>query len=174
MGAHLILVGIPGAGKSTIGRALAERWQRPFVDLDEQIEVRAGMTVREIFAVHGEPRFREMERDATEQLTREARALIVAPGGGWIAVPGLVELVRPPAQLVWLRVSAERALARLGDQVNSRPLLAGSDPLAALTAILAAREAFYLQADHTVSVDMMTPDDAVDAIVALARHWRTD
>jgi shikimate kinase len=169
-GKHLILVGIPGAGKSTIGRALAERLQRPFVDLDEQIETRAGMTVREIFATHGEHRFREMERDATEQLVRDARALIVAPGGGWIAVPGLVTLVRPFAQLVWLRVSPERALARLGDQISARPLLIGSDPLAALTAILAAREAFYLQADHTVSVDMMTPAEAVDAIVALAQH----
>ena len=127
------------------------------------------MSVRDIFATRGEAHFRALEREATERLALAEAPAVVAPGGGWITVPGLVELVRPPARLIWLRVSPERALERLGEGVEARPLLSGRDPLAALTAILTAREAFYLQADHTVSVELMTPIDAVEAILALAR-----
>ncbi len=168
--AHLILVGIPGAGKSTVGRALAQRLQRPFVDLDEWIVEHTGRSVGEIFALHGEAHFRALERAATERLASEMVPLVAAPGGGWITVPGLVDLVRPPAQLIWLRVAPARALERLGGGVLARPMLAGPDPLTALTAILAVREAAYMQSDHTVSVDLMTPTDAVEAILALARH----
>ncbi|MDP1890773.1 MAG: shikimate kinase [Gemmatimonadaceae bacterium] len=167
--AHIVLVGIPGAGKSTVGRALAARLQWPFVDLDEDIAAREGMRVRDIFATHGEVRFRALEREATERLALAEAPAVVAPGGGWITVPGLVELLNPPARLIWLRLSPERALERLGEGVKARPLLDGPDPLAALTVILTAREALYLQADHTVSVEMMTPLDAVEAILALAR-----
>lgn len=163
-----MLVGIPGAGKSTVGHELARRLQRPFLDLDADIEARAGMPVRELFASHGEPHFRRLEREATERLARADAPMVVAPGGGWITVPGLVSLVRPPAVLVWLRLSPASALARLGDGIASRPLLQGADPLALLTALLASREPFYLQADHAVSVELMTVDEVVDAIVALA------
>jgi len=167
--AHIVLVGIPGAGKSTVARALAARLQWPFVDVDDEIAAREQMSVRDIFATRGEAHFRALEREATERLALAEAPAVVAPGGGWITVPGLVELVRPPARLIWLRVSPERALERLGKGVEARPLLSGRDPLAALTAILTAREAFYLQADHTVSVELMTPFDAVEAILALAR-----
>lgn len=167
--AHLVLVGIPGAGKTTVARDLAARLQWPFVDLDEEIAARECMSVRDIFATRGEAHFRSLERAATERLAAAEIPAVVAPGGGWITVPGLVELVRPPSRLVWLRVSPERALERLGEGVEARPLLSGPEPLAALTAILTAREAFYLQANHTVSVEMMTPLDAVEAILALAR-----
>lgn len=167
--AHLVLVGIPGAGKSTVGRALATRLQWPFVDVDEEIAAREDMSVRDIFATRGEAHFRLLERAATERLALAAAPAVVAPGGGWITVPGLVELLRPPARLIWLRVSPARALERLGEGLEARPLLSGPDPLAALTAILTARESCYLQADHTVSVEMMTPSAAVEHIVALAR-----
>ena len=167
--AHLILVGIPGAGKSTVGPLLAKRLQRPFLDLDEEITRRAALSVRDIFATHGEAHFRELERDATQQLANAESPMVVAPGGGWITVRGLVDLVRPPSRLVWLQLSPACALAHLGKDVDSRPLLAGPDPLVSLTAILAAREVFYLQSDHAVSVESMTPDMVVEAIVALAR-----
>jgi len=167
--AHLVLVGIPGAGKSTVGRELARQLQWTFVDLDEEIVARAGLSVREIFAAHGEQQFRTLEREVTEQLARSASPMVVAPGGGWITVPGLVALLRPPSRLIWLRISPAVALRRLGPDVASRPLLAGADPFGALTALAAAREAFYLQADHTLSVDSMTLDEVVRAILPLAR-----
>lgn len=167
--AHLILVGLPGAGKSTVGRLLAEQLRRPFVDLDEHIAARAGMSVRDIFAVHGEAAFRAFERDATLELAESAVPMVIAPGGGWITVPGMIDAVRPPSKLVWLRVAPSRAIERLGTEVSSRPLLAGENPLAAIEAILAARESFYLQSDHTVSVDSMAPAEVVAAILTLAR-----
>ena len=164
-----MLVGIPGSGKTSTGRELARLLHWSFVDLDEQIAGRAGMSVRDVFATHGESHFRALEREVTEDLAQAAAPLVVAPGGGWITVPGLVELVCPPAQLIWLKVSPQRALARMGKGVAKRPLLAGPAPLGALAAISAAREHFYLQADHTVSVETMTPMEAAQAIVALAR-----
>lgn len=167
--AHLILVGIPGAGKSTVGRELARRLHWPFVDLDEDIVAQAGMSVREIFAARGEAHFRELERNATERLALSSTPMVVAPGGGWITVPGLVGLVRPPARLIWLRLSPAHALDRLDAELEARPLLSVSDPLAALTAMSVAREAFYMQADHALSVETMMPSDAVEAILALAR-----
>ncbi|HEY5490319.1 MAG TPA: shikimate kinase [Gemmatimonadaceae bacterium] len=167
--AHIVLVGIPGSGKSSTGHALARALRWPLFDLDEQIAERAGMTVAEIFATHGEGYFRAREREVTQELAQVTEPMVVAPGGGWITVPGLPELLRPPAQLVWLKVSPQKAIERMGKGVGTRPMLAGPTPLSALTAIAAAREKFYLQADHTVSVELMTPSEAADAILALAQ-----
>lgn len=164
-----MLVGIPGSGKTSTGRALARALRWPLFDLDEQIAGRAGMSVRDIFETHGEGHFRALEREVTQELAQVTEPMVVAPGGGWITVPGLVELLRPPAQLVWLKVSPQKAIERMGKGVERRPMLAGPAPLGALAAIAAAREQFYLQADHTVSVDLMTPAAAADAILALAR-----
>lgn len=166
--AHLVLVGIPGSGKTSTGRELARALRWSFLDLDELIAERAGMSVRDIFATHGESHFRALEREATEQLAQAAEPVVVAPGGGWITVPGLVELVRPPAQVIWLKVSPQKALERMGHDVVTRPMLTGPAPLGALAAICAAREHFYMQADHTVSVETMTPLEAAQAILALA------
>jgi len=167
--AHIVLVGIPGAGKTSTGRALARLMRWPFLDLDEQVAERAGMSVRDIFATHGEAHFRALERELTVQLATVAAPMVVAPVGGWITVPGLVDLVRPPAMLVWLRVTPQRAIERMGAGVSKRPMLAGPAPLGALASLAAARESFYLQSDHTVSVDSMTPLEAAEAILALAR-----
>lgn len=171
---HVILVGLPGAGKTTVGRALAQALGWPFVDLDDAIAQQAGMSIAELFATHGERYFRELEYRATERLVQARQSTVVAPGGGWITQQPLVELVRPPSILIWLRLSPECALERMGAGRLARPLLAGADPLATLTDLSRAREAFYLQANHTVSVETMTPIEVVDAIVALARSGQRD
>jgi shikimate kinase len=102
--AHLILIGLPGAGKSTHGRRAAKQMQRPFIDLDRRIAAMAGRSVARIFAEDGEAAFRALELEATLSLLAEPPS-IVAPGGGWMLSPGNVALVKPGSTIVWLVVS---------------------------------------------------------------------
>lgn len=164
---HIVLVGLPGSGKTTVGRAVAEKLGRSFLDFDAEIERREMASVAEIFASRGEPAFRKLERALTEEL-REVGHMVLAPGGGWIANAGCVEILRPPAQLFYLKVRPEAALARMGGDVTQRPLLRRPDPVGELRRLLEAREPLYLQADHTVNTESMRLLQVVDHIVALA------
>jgi shikimate kinase len=166
---HLILVGLPGAGKTSVGRAVGLQLDRAFLDFDSEIERRELATVAELFASRGEPYFRGLERKLTEELHGVGN-MVLAPGAGWIANPGCPEMLRPPGMLVYLKVRPDVALARVGKDVVKRPLLQRPDPLGELQRLLAARERLYLQANHTVSVDKMTLKEVVDSIVALARR----
>ena len=123
----------------------------------------------EIFADEGEARFRELELRMTAELRGASEASIVAPGGGWATIPGAVALLRPPARIIHLAVSPERALARLGRARRERPLLQRPDPLAVLEALLLARRAAYEAcADHEVVTDLLTVQQVTNAVVELA------
>lgn len=166
---HLVLLGLPGAGKSTIGPLVADRLRREFVDLDAAIEAQAGQSVAEVFRQHGEARFRALERGLTERLLDAARPpLVLSPGGGWIEDAANRSWLGRTADAVYLRVSPAVAMARMGQAVAVRPLLAGGDPATKLQELLARREAFYLQARYTLSNDSMSPEQAASSIVALA------
>lgn len=167
VGAHLILVGLPGAGKTTAGRAAAARLGRPFVDFDAEIETREGMTIARIFAERGEPYFRKLEAELTAELLGMEPA-VVAPGGGWMTNPASVALVRPIASIIYLRARPESVLRRLGAEQDARPLLAGPDPLAALERLLDAREPMYASADHVIDTDLVDPQRVIDNIAELA------
>src|SRR6184192_4218875 len=136
---HLILVGLPGAGKSTVGRGVAERLARTFLDFDHEIERREGKTIAEIFGEKGEGHFRELERALTEEL-RLMGNMILAPGCGWASNPDVVGMLRPPARLIYLRVKPETALQRLGSERSTRPLLMRPDPLGEIRRLLDARK----------------------------------
>jgi shikimate kinase len=164
---HIVLVGIPGAGKSTIGKLAAERLGRAFLDFDREIERREGQTVAEIFAQQGEPAFRQLERDLTKELA-EFGGMIVAPGGGWIMDPDNLAVLEGHARLVWLKVRPETALVRLKDQVAARPLLIRPDPLGELRKLLQQREALFATAQHLINTEMVTLSQAVDRVAALA------
>jgi len=166
---HLVLLGLPGAGKSTVGPLVAEGLQRPFVDLDSEIERREGRTIARIFAESGEAAFRELERRLSDELLADGtEALVCAPGGGWIEDPANRARLGRVADAVYLRVSTPVALYRMASSVTARPLLAGADPAKKLEEIRARREPLYLQSRHTVSVDSMTPGQVASSIVALA------
>ena len=164
---HLILVGLPGAGKTTVGVGAASRLGVPFLDFDSEIERREGMTVARIFAEKGEPHFRQLETALTAELIRMEPA-IVAPGGGWIMNPGVVALVRPIGSIIYLRARPDTVLHRMGGSRDARPLLTGPDPLGALTALLAGREAAYAAADHVIDTDLLDPQQVIDKIAELA------
>jgi shikimate kinase len=164
---HLVLVGLPGAGKSTVGLGVATRLGRRFVDLDSDIEARAGQSVTDLFATVGEQRFRQLERAATAALVGSAPA-VIAPGGGWMTQAETVALLRPHALLVYLRVSPEAALRRLGAAVASRPLLASPDPTLALRSLALVREPLYATADRIIDTEPLDLQDVVESLVELA------
>lgn len=164
---NLILVGLPGSGKTTVGRAVAEALGRNFLDFDAEIERRQGSTVAEIFGAQGERYFRSLETALTEEL-RKSGNFILAPGGGWITNPGCLEALRPPAEVVYLQIEPSRALKRMAGEAVTRPLLRHPNPLAELERLFAARKDLYLLADHTVKVDFMRENEVVAHIVALA------
>lgn len=167
-GRHLVLIGLPGAGKSTVGALVAAELGRPFVDVDAVLVRRLGMPVARIFGELGEPAFRELERGVmAEQLDGEPSVL--APGGGWAAQPGNLEAVRARALFVWLTASPAVA-SRRAEQGDARPLLAGGDGPARMAALLDERGAFYARADLTVGNDRDDPAVAAAEIVAWMRR----
>jgi shikimate kinase len=164
---HLILVGLPGSGKTVVGEALAQHINRSFLDFDREIERRESASISEIFAVRGEPYFRQQEIALTLEL-RQCGNMVVAPGGGWVTNKGVVEIIRPPARLIYLKVKPETALARLGAQRAARPLLSRPDPLGELKRLLVEREKLYAQADHVVSAEMLDVKRVVEKLAELA------
>ncbi len=154
-----------GAGKTSVGKALALRLQRPFHDTDAEVEQAAGASVAEIFAREGEPAFRERERGAVAELL-EGRA-VVALGGGAMAQPETRALIRRRGTSVYLRATAETLLARVGD-AEARPLLAGLDDgerIARLRALLEERAPAYACADRVVDTDGCSLEVVVETIV---------
>ena len=165
---HVVLVGLMGVGKSTVGRRLAKEMQRPFADVDEQVELRAGRTIPLLFAEQGEAAFRAAEAEVLADLLGRDAPLVVAAGGGVVATPGnRAALASAGAFVVWLRASTAFLAARTDP--THRPLLAG-DAAGTLTRLLAERAPLYeLVADAVVDVEPFhAADDKPKR--ALARH----
>lgn len=165
---HVVLVGLMGVGKSTVGRRLAKEIERPFADVDEQVELRAGRTIPTIFRDEGEERFRQVESEVFADLLGRPTPLVVAAGGG--AVTGAANrevLVRTGAYVVWLRASAAFLAGRTDP--THRPLLA-DDPESTLARLLAERTPLYEEvADVAVDVEPFHLGDEKPKR-ALARH----
>jgi shikimate kinase len=162
---HLILVGLPGVGKTTIGRATARQLGRPFLDFDEEIERRAGMNVREIFRLKGELHFRALEFALTKELSTSG-GMVLSPGGGWITQHGSVELLRSAGRIIYLRASPESVARRLR-RVETRPLLAGRDPVVALRELYAKRQALYETADVVLDTEGLARQQLISKMVEL-------
>lgn len=149
---HLVLVGLAGAGKTTVGQLLAAALGRGFLDFDAEITRRNGMTVPEIFAQRGEEFFREQETRLTSEL-REHGNMVLSPGGGWIAHGENKALLCPPARLIYLKVSPDVAVLRMGVATAGRPLLNRPDPRGELERLLEARREYYESAELMLNVD---------------------
>jgi shikimate kinase len=164
---HLILVGLPGSGKTTVGQAVAQHTGRTFLDLDLEIERREGRSISQIFAERGEPYFRKKERELTEELTVVGN-MIVSPGGGWAMDPEVVSLVRPPSKLVYLKVKPATALQRLGPMSTLRPLLMRPNPRDELERLLKARKDAYESADYVVDTELLSAQRVIDKVIEIA------
>ena len=160
----VVLVGMPGAGKPTIGRRLASLLRLPFVDADHEIERAAAMTIPEIFEKFGEAEFREGEKRVIARLLEGGRQ-VIATGGGAFMAEETRAAVRARAVSAWLKADVETLIGRVRRKSN-RPLLAGADPEGALRRLLAAREPVYATADVTVQSRDVAHDDVVAALLA--------
>ena len=148
---NLILAGFMGTGKSALGRQLAHRWQRPFLDTDDLVEKLAGASVADIFAQQGEEHFRALERKVMEELIPPAGA-IIACGGGLVVPPGMAELVRSKGVVITLFASVDTIIRRTANK-SRRPLLKGDDPEAKIRDLMKKREQAYLKAGIAVYTD---------------------
>jgi len=142
------LIGLPGSGKSSVGRQLARRLQLPFSDSDHVIEQQLGCSIREYFEREGEERFRDVEESVIEQLTQR-RAGVLSTGGGVILRPANRQCMRQRCQVVYLNSSADELFKRLRHDVN-RPLLQVADPLNRLRDLHAVRDPLYRETAHFV------------------------
>jgi shikimate kinase len=164
-GKHLILVGLMGAGKTTVGRHCAERLGRDFVDTDDLVIMHAGMPIDEIFASGGEAQFRSFERDVIADVCASPTPLVVACGGGSVIDPENRRQLRSAGVVIWLRASVAVLAARVGDG-RTRPLLAGG-PTAALTRLDRLREPLYeATADCAIETDGIDADAVAEAVLA--------
>jgi shikimate kinase len=165
----VVLLGLPGAGKSTVAPLVAAALGWRAVDLDRAIEAAAGISVAEIFATQGEAFFRAWERRMTAQVLAEAAGpVVLAPGAGWIEDPSHQRHVGHGLIGVHLQVSPAVAADRLAGSAERRPLVGDDDPAQRIARLEARRKGLYVQANHTISVDSMTPGEVAAIIVALA------
>jgi shikimate kinase len=154
---RVVLVGFMCSGKTSVGRALAQRLSWQFIDFDEEIERDQGKRVAHVFRDHGEDHFRRLEAELTEKL-RDRRDVVLAPGGGWITQRELVARLRPDSLIVWLLVSPAVVLERaLRQPAVERPLLAVDEPDEAVRSLLSARVPLYREADFAVETDNRDP-----------------
>ncbi len=164
---HIVLVGPMGAGKSSIGRLLAKRLQRAFVDLDAWIEAEAGVTIASIFSNEGEAGFRSRECRALRDVLMNSETSIIATGGGAVLDETNRSAMRDAGSVVYLQIEPAMQLQRLqGD--CSRPLFTTANPSECLTTLQATREALYREvAEFCFDTTSHSPESAADALATL-------
>jgi XRE family aerobic/anaerobic benzoate catabolism transcriptional regulator len=163
---RIALLGLRGAGKSTVGRLLAARLAVPFVELDQRVEEAAGLPLAEVFAVHGEAYYRRLEREVLARLLASNERFVLAAGGGIVNDAETFALLRGGCTTVWLRARPDEHMARVAAQGDLRPMARRADALAELKGILAARSALYAQADHEVPTSGATPAAVAERVAA--------
>jgi shikimate kinase len=165
----IALVGLMGAGKTTIGRRLAERLKLPFRDADAEIEIAAGRTVSEIFENLGETEFRAGEQRVIARLLGDPPHVLATGGGAYLSADTRA-LLRERAVTVWLKADLE-VLARRVSRRDTRPLLRGRNPLEVLRAQAEARYPYYAQADVTVELGDSSQHAAAEEVLTAVRAF---
>ena len=160
----LVLIGLMGAGKSTVGRRLAKHIGWRFVDSDEEIEAAAGCSIADIFAIHGEPIFRDLEHRVISRLLGEKEVVLATGGGAWMQ-PKVRELINQHGTSLWLRADIEVLLERVTKR-DHRPLLANGDKRDILERLMDERYPVYAQADVVVDSNKGPHEQVVERVVA--------
>jgi XRE family aerobic/anaerobic benzoate catabolism transcriptional regulator len=159
------LIGLRGAGKSTVGRDLARRLDRPFAELDGLIEDEVGLGLAEIFAIHGESYYRRLEREVLIRFVLGGTPAVLATGGSLVTDRTTFDLLKKSAVTVWLRAPPELHLERVSAQGDRRPMAGRADPLTDLRSLLREREPVYSEADITIdTTHLSTAEVASEAV----------
>ncbi|MEM7248924.1 MAG: shikimate kinase [Acidobacteriota bacterium] len=155
------LLGLRGAGKSRLGQALGRRLGLPFVELDDRIEARAGMTLTEIFSLHGEAHYRRLTQETLDSLVREGQECVVALPGGIVHDDQAWSSVRRRFTTAWLRAEPEDHWERVLGQGDRRPMAGREDAMGELRELLARREPLYRRADLTIDTSGRREDESL-------------
>jgi XRE family aerobic/anaerobic benzoate catabolism transcriptional regulator len=163
---RIALIGLRGAGKSTLGSLLAERLGVPFLELDQEIEKEAGLGLGEIMELHGQPGFRRLERSVLDRLIAGHPKAVIATGGGIVAEAATFGRLVETCLTVWVKAAPEEHMQRVIDQGDLRPMRDNRRSMADLRAILASREALYGRADVEIETTGRAVEDTMAALVA--------
>lgn len=168
-GALVSLLGLRGAGKSTIGRAAGERLGVPFVELDAQVERRAGMSSGEIFELHGRAYYYRLERQELARLAAAGRRAVVATAGSIVTDHPSFEVLLATTVTIWLKAKPEDHYQRVLSQGDARPMENRGDAMTELRALLKARRPLYERARHVVDTSALGLQRSIDRVVRIAR-----
>ena len=167
-GRRIALVGLRGAGKSTLGRQLAEALEMPFVELSREVERIAGCSIREVHDLYGTNAYRRYERRALDETLRLHADAVIATPGGIVAEPATFHALLESCHTVWLQASPEEHMARVVAQGDTRPMAASREAMADLRRILLGRAAFYAKADAVLDTSSKSEDESLHALTGLA------
>ena len=165
----IALLGLRGAGKSTLGAALAERLEMPFLELDRLIEEASGLTLNLIFDFHGQTGFRRLERQCLQDVLLRSPRFVLATGGSLVSESGTFEMLLSSCFTVWLRASPEEHMQRVISQGDMRPMADNHNAMADLERILAEREILYSKADIQVDTSGRTLEETLEVLIQALR-----
>jgi len=155
---RIALIGLRGAGKTTLGRRLGESLDLPFVELNREIEALSGMPVNEVIALYGQEGYRRLERQALERVVSTRERVVLAAAGGLVTAPDTFSFLLAHFHAVWLKAAPEEHMQRVRAQGDERPMAGNPKAMEELNALLAGREALYAHAAATVDTSGRTLD----------------
>ena len=171
---RIALIGLRGAGKSTLGKLLAERRDVPFIELDREIERESGLSLSALFDLYGQPGFRRLERQCLDQVLERHPRFVLATGGSLVSEAATFERLLTGCFTVWLRASPAEHMARVVAQGDMRPMSNNREAMADLQRILEVREPLYAKADAQVDTSEMSAQVALQRLEMAVRWHGTD
>lgn len=167
---RIALIGLRGAGKSTLGAMLAEVLQVPHIELDREIELDAGMDLAEVFALYGPPGYRRIERRSLERVLSTDEAFVLSAGGGIVQEADTYDVLLRSCLTVWLRAEPEAHMARVTAQGDFRPMAGHAEAMKDLRRILSAREPLYEKADVVIDTSDHSPEESLSQLRRAITH----